>query len=415
MKKRRFSILLNIATLCLCIAAVAIGVYSVKNAQLTITGTISFVSNSSADVVCKIWGIKNSDGVVSTETTPFYLSADGISQDSANIRVKKDYPNLSFGDLSFAYDENDNVIPINFSFQITNISNEDLAVDLNFDNFIFNNIQKTMNTDYLQIIRPKNSTAASDDSVIGSATISFSLNVVNAGKDTQNAVSGNLILNINKTNETDSGFVLLPEGEKEAIRIDSDYRAANWLKSVPTITSDNSEKKIVIPSYLFDGTTYKKITGLAGSWYSEAGDIWYDAAVTNLNNYEKIIISNGMRAINLSSLNGAYSEITFPRSIEEFGCIENTNTSFTTLVIPYDVDYVGSNGGSSSSFRISGLKELYINTPKCELGIYHFYNINATTIYINEDNQTDFGFTAYTLNSETITKNGITYKVYNKK
>ena len=412
MKKRRFSILLNIATLCLCIAAVAIGVYSVKNAQLTITGTISFVSNSSADVVCKIWGIKNSDGVVSTETTPFYLSAAGISQDSANIRVKKDYPNLSFGDLSFAYDENDNVIPINFSFQITNISNEDLAVDLNFDNFIFNNIQKTMNTDYLQIIRPKNSTAASDDSVIGSATISFSLNVVNAGKDTQNAVSGNLILNINKTNETDSGFVLLPEGEEEAIDFPGAYQNGNWLKSVPTITSDNTEKKIVIPAYLFDGTTYKKITGLAGSWYSEAGDIWYENAVTNLNNYEKIIISNGIKAINPSSLNGAFSELTIPRSLAKFGGFKNTSTNFATLVIPYDVDEIIN--GRAGGFDIS-LNELYINTPKCEIGKINGYNIDATTIYINEDNQTDLGLTAYTLNSETITKNGITYKVYNKK
>ncbi len=42
MKIRKFNILLNIATLCLCVAAIAFGVYSAKQASLNVSGTIGF-------------------------------------------------------------------------------------------------------------------------------------------------------------------------------------------------------------------------------------------------------------------------------------------------------------------------------------------------------------------------------------
>ena len=42
MKKRKFNILLNIATLCLCVCAIAFGVYSAKTASLNVSGTIGF-------------------------------------------------------------------------------------------------------------------------------------------------------------------------------------------------------------------------------------------------------------------------------------------------------------------------------------------------------------------------------------
>ncbi len=42
MKKKKFNLLLNIATLCLCVAAIAFGVYSAKNASLNVSGTVGF-------------------------------------------------------------------------------------------------------------------------------------------------------------------------------------------------------------------------------------------------------------------------------------------------------------------------------------------------------------------------------------
>ena len=46
MKKRKFNILLNIATLCLCICAIAFGVYSAKQASLNVSGTIGFSAHN---------------------------------------------------------------------------------------------------------------------------------------------------------------------------------------------------------------------------------------------------------------------------------------------------------------------------------------------------------------------------------
>lgn len=45
MKKKKFNLLLEIATLCLCIAAIAFGVYSAKNASLNVSGTVGFISH----------------------------------------------------------------------------------------------------------------------------------------------------------------------------------------------------------------------------------------------------------------------------------------------------------------------------------------------------------------------------------
>ena len=46
MKKKKFNLLLNIATLCLCVAAIAFGVYSAKNASLNVSGTVGFTAHN---------------------------------------------------------------------------------------------------------------------------------------------------------------------------------------------------------------------------------------------------------------------------------------------------------------------------------------------------------------------------------
>lgn len=55
MKKQKFSLLLNIGTICLSICAIAIGVYSVKTASLGISGSIDFtVHNCEVRVLGKV-------------------------------------------------------------------------------------------------------------------------------------------------------------------------------------------------------------------------------------------------------------------------------------------------------------------------------------------------------------------------
>ncbi|MBE7082123.1 MAG: leucine-rich repeat domain-containing protein [Clostridiales bacterium] len=48
--KKKFSLLLNIATICLCVCAIAIGVWSAKSAQMAVSGNIGFTAHN-CDVV----------------------------------------------------------------------------------------------------------------------------------------------------------------------------------------------------------------------------------------------------------------------------------------------------------------------------------------------------------------------------
>ncbi|MCI7003266.1 MAG: DUF6273 domain-containing protein [Clostridia bacterium] len=71
MKKRKFNLLLQIATLCLCIAAIAIGVYSAKTASLNVSGTIGFEAhNVKATISAQIKGDGVTGSTVSADGTP---------------------------------------------------------------------------------------------------------------------------------------------------------------------------------------------------------------------------------------------------------------------------------------------------------------------------------------------------------
>ena len=71
MKKRKFNLLLQIATLCLCIAAIAFGVYSAKTASLNVSGTIGFEAhNVKATISAQIKGDGVTGSTVSADGTP---------------------------------------------------------------------------------------------------------------------------------------------------------------------------------------------------------------------------------------------------------------------------------------------------------------------------------------------------------
>ena len=71
MKKRKFNLLLEIATICLCVAAIAIGVYSAKNASLNVSGTIGFEAhNVKATISAQIRGDGVTGSTVSADGTP---------------------------------------------------------------------------------------------------------------------------------------------------------------------------------------------------------------------------------------------------------------------------------------------------------------------------------------------------------
>lgn len=129
MKKRKFNLLLNIATLCLCIAAIAFGVYSAKQASLNVSGTIGFQAhNVKATVSAQIKGdavngadgtpradyetIGNTVNLTGTETadqslalTKFYFSDMGESGTPEDIYLKISVTNNSAFNIKAYFDK----------------------------------------------------------------------------------------------------------------------------------------------------------------------------------------------------------------------------------------------------------------------------------------------------------------------
>lgn len=137
--KRKFSLFLNVAMLALCVCAIAIGVYSAKQASLNVTGTIGFKAhNCDVNIVGYIYGhsltpdgtpvpkpTQNSekkylvygDSNTSTGTTPLEVRGDNTKSLSFNINSGEN-KGVYFSDMG----ESGNPEEIKIVIQVTNIS-----------------------------------------------------------------------------------------------------------------------------------------------------------------------------------------------------------------------------------------------------------------------------------------------------
>ena len=122
MKKRKFNLLLNIATLCLCVAAIAFGVYSAKTASLNVSGTVAFTAhNCKAGVIAKVYGdAVNSSNEINADGTP--RQAENAGQVGNWSVDGKDVNNVTMTKFYFSDMGEDDVTPITLTFTITNQS-----------------------------------------------------------------------------------------------------------------------------------------------------------------------------------------------------------------------------------------------------------------------------------------------------
>lgn len=117
MKKRK-SILLQIATLCLCVAAIAFGVYSAKTASLNVSGTIGFEAhNCNVSIATTITGAATQDFGDKTTITKDAVTINATSESTKTGTLN--LGNLFFTDKDTA---NDKAAPIKMTFAITNNS-----------------------------------------------------------------------------------------------------------------------------------------------------------------------------------------------------------------------------------------------------------------------------------------------------
>lgn len=123
MKKRKTNILLQIATLCLCIAAIAFGVYSAKTASLNVSGSVGFNAHNcnvkiTSTLLCKSSG--ESGATDSTTVKSIELNANSESGEGTNNIVTKNstYSNYNLGTLQFNdLVEGGNVVKVLFKIE----------------------------------------------------------------------------------------------------------------------------------------------------------------------------------------------------------------------------------------------------------------------------------------------------------
>ena len=98
MKKRKFNLLLEIATICLCVAAIAFGVYSAKSASLNVSGTLGFTAHNCNVIITPSYTCANSSEAgasVKTTTLDNVELGNPASQTSQNVA----FDSLYFNDL----------------------------------------------------------------------------------------------------------------------------------------------------------------------------------------------------------------------------------------------------------------------------------------------------------------------------
>ena len=126
MKKQKIGFMLNIATICLALVAIVVGVYSLNQAKLNINGSLGFVAhNVKANIVTSITGSVAEANATYSKTDVFKPSGD------AGITLNGDTQNISF--TRYFSDNgtvNNKPAPIKVSFAITNQSDFDIKVDV---------------------------------------------------------------------------------------------------------------------------------------------------------------------------------------------------------------------------------------------------------------------------------------------
>ena len=107
--KQKSKLFLNIATIALCLCAIAVGVYSAKTASLNVGGTVGFVAHN-----CEI----HINGKI-TGTTDDTASALTYDQDLTSGTTANTW---NFGSISFEDNHSDTPAPIVFTITFTNNS-----------------------------------------------------------------------------------------------------------------------------------------------------------------------------------------------------------------------------------------------------------------------------------------------------
>ena len=327
MKKRKLGLILNIATLCLSIAAIAIGVYSITTASLTINGSVGFtVHECRVNISGYMYGYADTASgpahkKPTTDAEKQYLTYDGSKKatDEDPMIVASNNQSLSFNigegnGVYFSSEVFDNEIkPIVIVLRVANATENMILVE--DTTTVSSDAKYKLNCD-----NQANMLYAQGDGL--STTITYTLL---PKKDSSgnyvaitNSVAVNLSLSFSKfeNNIASTGFTF----------------SGTSITGVPA-TQNVGTDLLIIPSKFSDSATV----------YTSLG--YNSKALKYADNYRKVIVLDGIKKINDKAFYrcGGIRSIAIPNSVTTIGASAFDNcVGLTSITIPNGVTTIES-------------------------------------------------------------------------
>lgn len=278
MKKRKLGLILNIATLCLSICAIVVGVYAIRNASINVSGSIGFVSHGvKLNIQSYMYGYSDvSSGVNPIEennkvqlTKDGGLNIDG-SIGSINLGATKGEGNVS----RYFSDINGSITPIRVELKIVNNSGYEVLLE---DSTSSSSNFTIICDDPLRVLYATTSGTKSKE-----ATIIYTLLPAKDDdgnyKEIKSPVNVSLSMSFSsiETNIAGTNFTF-------------DNTNSNVLTGVPTIEQNGGSDTLIIPSTFSTGETIDTL-GVTNNY----------VAITNAKNYKKIVVLDGITTMGVA-------------------------------------------------------------------------------------------------------------------
>ena len=394
MKKKRFNLFLNIAVLCMCVAAIAIGVYSAKNASLAVSGTVGFNAHDcDVDIDAILYGDSVKANQSNAQETDYgVVRSKEFAKTFSQIKIRKNEAGESTGALNLDkfyfcdMTDDDSINPITIELKFTNRSKfrirAKLAEKITTGN---ENIIATPDVGDLGsaiLLEPEES-----ENIKITLCMISSLSLENIGLEAKFSI-------YKEKGELEYGYIDQNTGDLAT----SDTLAENKIPAVIGIGSyDKTEEVLIVPSKGHitnaDGTQEeveaKAIGGrtLTFPLFDEKGELVLDETTQLPKTDEKnglksksVLIKEGFKTMfgDSISFNSTIEHIQLPNSLIKI--LENSFelcTKLKEIVISDNVEYLGANA-FAGCISLETVVLPAINTIYDDV----FYMCNKVEIYV---------------------------------
>ena len=338
--KRKFSLFLNVAVLALCVCAIAIGVYSAKQASLSVTGTVGFTAHN-----CELQVSGTKKGYALGDGTTYQESAVALTMGADNATTgtvsgsgaSGVISSIALGDLKFTDLATEEIPPIVITLTFTNLSAYQVSATVLVDDIA--NVKYTRQYVMGQYTETSSLTNHVEAVILGdsnadnkTATFVITLNVADSSKDVTNLSTLNITANFAK------------------------YDASTLLN---TYTDEQNNE------YTLDSN--KKSYSLSSGTSATVPQFINHLPVTSIGSYAfgpslSIIIPNSVISIgNCAFYNSALRSIVIPSSVTSIGVNAFSGCNLVSINIPSSVTSI-SVGPTASFWGCSSLRSITVDS-----------------------------------------------------